>query len=134
MSNAISAHGTVVKRNGTAIGEMRDVTPPALTRNTFDTTNQNDADESYVVGVRRKGDLSFTVNWLQSGEVTHGSASGLLKAYQDGTKDLYEVDFPDGSKWYFSGYISNLAPKSPVDGEQSADVSIRPTNAIICTP
>lgn len=134
MSNAISAHGTNIKRNGVQIGEMRDVTPPALTRNTFDTTTQNDADDSYVVGVRRKGDLSFTINWLQSGEVTHGAVSGLLYAYQNGSKDLYEIDFPDGAKWYFSGFLSNLAIKSPVDGEQSADVSIKPTNAMIFTP
>jgi hypothetical protein len=134
MSNAISSHGTVVKRNGTTIGELRDITSPALTRNTFDTSNQNDADDSYVVGIRRKGDLTFSVNWLQSGEVTHGAASGLLKAYQDGSKDLYEMDYPDGSKWYFSGFITNLAVKAPVDGELSADVSIKPTNAMIFTP
>jgi hypothetical protein len=134
MSNAISSHGTIVKRNGTAIGEMKDITTPSLTRNTFDTSNQNDADDSYVVGIRRKGDLSFTVNWLQSGEVTHGSASGLLKAYQDGSKDLYEIDFPDGSKWLFSGFLTALSVKAPVDGELSADVTIKPTNAMIFTP
>jgi hypothetical protein len=134
MSDAISSHGTIVKRNGTEIGELRDITSPALTRNTFDTSNQNDDDDSYVVGIRRKGDLSFTVNWLQSGEVTHGSASGLLKAYTSGSKDLYEIDFPDGAKWICSGYLTNLAVKAPVDGELSADVTIKLTNGMSFTP
>lgn len=134
MSNAISSHGTIVKRNNIEIGELRDITLPSLTRNTFDTSNQNDEDDSYVVGIRRKGDLTFTVNWLQSGEVTHGTSSGLLKAYTDGSKDLYEVDFPDGSTWLFSGYLTGLAPKAPVDGELSADITIKPTNAMIFTP
>ena len=134
MSNAISAHGTIVKRNGTAIGELRDITPPALTRNTFDTTTQNDLDDSYVVGIRRKGELSFTINLLQSGEATHGKAAGLLKAYLDGSKDLWALEFPDGAIWQFSGFLTNFAPKAPVDGELTADCTVRPTNATSFTP
>jgi hypothetical protein len=134
MSNAISAHGTIVERNGVEIGELRDITPPALTRNTFDTTTQNDDDDSYVVGIRRKGELSFTINFLQSGEVSHGAVSGLLAAYLNGSKDLYKITFPDSSYWMFSGFLSNIAPKAPVDGELSADVTIRPTNAFILVP
>jgi len=134
MSNAISSHGTIVTRNNIEIGELRDITPPALTRNTFDTTTQNDDDDSYVVGIRRKGELSFTINFLQSGEVSHGAISGLLQAYLTGSKDLYKITFPDESYWQFSGYLTNIAPKAPVDGELAADVTIRPTNAFILIP
>jgi hypothetical protein len=105
-----------------------------LTRNTFDTTTQNDDDDSYVVGIRRKGELSFTINFLQSGEVSHGAVSGLLAAYLNGSKDLYKITFPDGAYWQFSGFLSNITPKAPVDGELSADVTIRPTNAFILIP
>jgi hypothetical protein len=31
-SNGISAHGTIIKRNGANIAELKDITPPALTR------------------------------------------------------------------------------------------------------
>lgn len=134
MSNAIAARGTIIKRNGTTIGELRDITPPALSRNTVDTSTQNDVDESVIVGIRRKGEMSFTINFLPSGDATHGNgATGLVKAWNDGTKDLYQVTFPDGISWYFSGYITNIAPKAPVDGELSADVTIKPTNATIFT-
>ena len=134
MSVAISSHGTLVKRNSVTIGELRDITPPALTRNTFETSNQADSDESFVVGIRRRGDLQFTVNWLQSGETTHGTVSGLLKAFTDGSKDLWTVTFPDGSAWNASGFLTNLAIKSPVEGEQSADVTVKLTNAMTMTP
>jgi len=134
MSNAISSQGTTIKRNSVLIGELRDVTPPALTRNTFETTTQNDGEDSYIVGIRRKGDLTFNINYLPSGDATHGNVSGLLKAYTSGSKDLYEIAYPDGSKWLFSGFLTSLAPKSPVDGVQSADVTIKPTNAMIFTP
>lgn len=131
MSNAVSAQGTIVKRNGAAIGELRDITPPPLTRNTFDTTNQNDANDSYVVGIQRRGEMTLSINFLPSGDQTHGVASGLLKAYKDGSKDLYEVDFIDGAKWYFSGYVTNIAPKAPVDNAFTADVTIRPTGGML---
>ena len=134
MSNAISAHGTLVKRNGTTIGEMRDITMPALTRNTFETTNQNDDDDSYIVGVRRKGDLSFSINFLPSGDATHGKASGLIKAWVDGSKDLWSGHYPDGSVWYCSGFLTNVSPKAPVDGSLSADVTVKLTNAFVFTP
>lgn len=134
MSNAQSAHGTLIARNTTTIGELRDITPPPLTRSEFDVTNQNDSDDSYVVGVRRKGALAFAINFLQSGEATHGTASGgLMYAYTNKTLDVYKITFPDGATWSFSGYVTNIAVHAPVDGALAADVTIRPTGATVFT-
>ncbi len=134
MSAGISAHGTTIKRNGTLIAELRDITPPALTRNTIDTTTHNDGEDSYVVGIRRKGDMTFLINYIGSGEATHGAASGLVYAWQNATKDLYQIDFPDGARWLFSGFVVNIAPSAPVDGAQTANVSVRAAGAMIITP
>jgi hypothetical protein len=134
MSNAITSHGTLVKRNGTAIGELRDITMPSLTRNTFDTSNQNDSDDSYTIGIRRKGDLTFGINFLPSGETTHGATAGLIKAWTDGSKDLWQGIYPDGASWYCSGYTVGIAPKAPVDGALAADITVKLTNGFIFTP
>lgn len=133
-SNGISAHGTIIKRNGTPIAELQDITPPPLSRKPIDTTTQNSDDDSYVVGIRRKGEMQFAMNFLPSGEATHNSDTGLLKAWADGSKDKYELLFPDGAVWMFSGFVSNIAPKAPVDGALSATVSIRPSGGQIFTP
>lgn len=133
-SNGISAHGTIVKRNGTPIAELKDITPPALTRKPIDTTTHNSDDDSYVVGIRRKGELSFMINFLPSGEASHDANGGLLTAWADGSKDLYEIDFPDGAVWSFSGFVSNIAAKQPVDGVQEASVSIRPSGGQTLLP
>jgi hypothetical protein len=133
-SNGISAHGTIIKRNGSAIAELKDITPPPLTRKPIETTTHNSDDDSYVVGIRRKGELQFQVNWLPSGEVTHGAVSGLLEAWATGSKDRYDILFPDGSVWLFSGFVTNIAPKQPVDGAQEASISIRPSGGQIMTP
>ena len=134
MSNGVSAQGTTIKRNGTLIAELRDITPPALTRNPIDTTTHNDLEDSFVMGIRRKGELTAQINYLGGSEPTHGSASGLIKAWVDGSKDLYQIDFPDGASWLFSGYVSNIAPSAPVDGALTASISIRPAGAMIITP
>lgn len=133
-SNGISAHGTIIKRNSQAIAELKDITPPPLSRKPIDTTTQNSDDDSYVVGIRRKGELNFMINWLPSGEVSHDATDGLLAAWAEGSKDRYDIDFPDGSVWMFSGFVVNIAPKQPVDGVQEASVSIRPSGGQIITP
>ena len=133
-SNGISAHGTIIKRNGTAIAELKDITPPPLTRKPIDTTTHNSDDDSYVVGIRRKGELQFMINFLPSGEATHDASSGLLEAWATGSKDEYQILFPDGAIWLFSGFVTNIAPKQPVDGAQEASVSIRPSGGQVMTP
>jgi hypothetical protein len=130
-SNAISAHGTIIKRNGTAIAELRDITPPALTRNPIETTMHNSDDDSYVVGIRRKGELQFEIGYLPDANGTHDAATGLMKAWADGSKDLYQIVFPDSANWFFSGFVTNISPSAPVDGGLVASVSIRPTNGHI---
>jgi hypothetical protein len=133
-SNGISAHGTIIKRNTIAIAELKDITPPALTRKPIETTTHNSQDDSYVVGIRRKGELQFMLNFLPSGETTHDATAGLLSAWATGSKDRYDVLFPDGAHWLFSGFVTQIAPKTPVDGSFDASVSIRPSGGQIFTP
>ena len=113
VSNAISAHGTLIKRNGSAIAELRDITPPPLSRKPIETTMHNSDDDSYVVGIRRKGELQFMIGFLPADEGSHDAETGLMQAWADGAQDLYEIEFPDASSWLFSGFVTNIAPKAP---------------------
>ena len=131
MSNGISAHGTLVKLNGTAIGELRDVTLPPRTRKVIDTSTHNDDDDSCVVGFRRSGEASFLINFLPADDPTHDPATGLIYAYENGTKDRYDIERPDGSTQLFSGYVTNISPKAPVEGEQAANVSLKASGRIL---
>ena len=133
MSDAISAQGTLIARAPaatpsvfTTIAELRNITPPPLTRNPIETTSHNEIEESFVVGIRRKGELTFTIGLVPSG-ATHGPISGLQKAWNDGSRDIYKVTYPDGTQWLFSGYVTNIAPTAPVDDGLTAEIAIRPT-------
>jgi len=127
MSSGISAHGTLLTRNGISVGELKDITPPALSRNPIETTVHTDNDDAFVVGVRRRGELQLKVNWLPSGD----NASGFTSAWNSGSLDLYRITFPDSSFWLFSGYCIGVSPTAPVDTGLEATVSIRPTGGNI---
>lgn len=130
---AISAQGTLIARQPggsgsfTTVGELRDITPPPLQRNMIETTSHDNVDATFVVGIRRKGEMSFQIGFAPSGEVTHGSSSGLIKSIQDGSLDGWRITYPDGSTWIFSGYVTNVGPSAPVDDGLVADVTIQPT-------
>lgn len=130
-SIGVSAHGTLIKRNGTTIAELRDITPPPLTRKSLETSIHNNTDDQYVVGMRRTGELAMMVNFLSSGEATHQT---LLSDWADGTKSLWNIAFPDGASWSFSGFVVNVAAKEPVDGAQEANIGIRPTGLRVFAP
>jgi len=142
MPEGISAQGTKIARSPdpnwppsapvegsvsfTEIAELRDITPPGLTRNMIEMTTHNEADDAHVVGIRRHGELTFNVNFVPT-NATHDHSTGLQKAWFDGTRDIYRITYPDGSQWLFSGFVANFEPDAPVDDRLSADVTIRPT-------
>lgn len=141
MSDGMSAQGTLIAVspdpnwptvgagdpvNFVDIAELREITAPALTRNTIELTNHNNADDEYIVGIRRHGDLTFNVNFVpQNG--THDHTTGLQKKWFDGTRDIYRLTFPDGTSWLFSGFVTNVGASMPVDDRLGADITIRPT-------
>jgi hypothetical protein len=138
-NQSISAHGTLIARQNlgagvfTNVGELRDITPPALTRNAIETTSQNNNDDSFVVGIRRRGELTFQIGFVPGLDATHDEATGLIKSWNDGQLDGWRVTYPDGTVWIFSGYVTNIAPSAPVDDGLVADVTIRPTGAMSIT-
>ena len=140
----MSAQGTLVARSGDPnwpdaapsggtvvfvdIGELEDITPPALTRKPIETTTHNQTDDRYVVGIRRHGEMQMKMNFVPN-LGSHDELTGLTGCWKNGTRDIYRITFPDSSTWIFSGFLTNFAPAAPVDGALSASVSIRPTGA-----
>jgi hypothetical protein len=134
---AQSAQGTLIARapaatpaTFTTIGELRNITPPPLMRNPIEMTAHNDSEETFVVGIKRKGELKFQIGFAPSGESTHDHSTGLISSYNAGTRDVWRVTYPDGKQWLFSGYVTNVSVSAPVDEGLVADVTIRPTGTM----
>jgi hypothetical protein len=133
--NAISAQGTLLRRQTSGagafavIGELGDLTPPELSRNPIEVTTHDSDDNHYVVGIRRTGELQVNI-FFRPGLATHNSLTGLIQGWDEGTRDIWEIEYPDGSTMMFSGFVINVGPDAPVDDALSASVAIRPTNRI----
>jgi hypothetical protein len=127
-NDAISAHGTIIRMNGNVIGRVRDIKGPARTRNVFDASTHNDEDNIVVVGIRRKGPLTFMINYLPGTDLPSPDAD-IDAAYESGSKDTYTLTYPDGGGIGFDGFVTNVNPAAPVDGLLSADVTITPSGA-----
>lgn len=125
-SNAISAHGTLVYKNGVLVPELRDVIPPALSRDSFETTRMADTDDVYKVGIKKYGDLQFELNLLYT-NVVH---LNIISDWVNGTEDSWEIAFPDSTSWTFTGLVTSVAPDAPVDGVQKATVRVRVSGGI----
>jgi hypothetical protein len=114
MSDAISAHGTIIARqnDGTGlfveIGELGDITPPSLGRNNEDVSTHNDDIDAYVQGILRRGELTFPINLLFDNP-SHDHLTGLYKSLIEHQKDGWQITFPDGMIWIFSGGISSCS-------------------------
>jgi len=130
-SQAISGHGALIawQPSGSGafvtIAELRDLSTPSLSRNEFDATTQNVDIDTYVLGVLRREALAFTMNFIESGEPTHDHITGIHKAIIDNLMTGWKYTFPNGLAWIMSGQVQNIKVADPVDGLQSADVSIR---------
>lgn len=136
MGIGISAHGTIIARATAAaplvftdIGELGDLTPPSFSRNAIETTTHNDDIDQFVGGVLRRGEATFPVNFIASGAIggTHNHLTGLYQSIIDHETCGWRITFPDGDVWFFSGFVSNVGKRAPVDGALTADVTIRPS-------
>jgi len=131
--NQKSGHGTLVAVQLTPggaftdIAEMGDVTPPALERNEFDATVQNENIDSYVLGVLRRSAFTIALNFIPDNN-TMDHLTGLQKLIIDNTITGFRVRFPQVTPtldWIMSGAVKSFVPKAPVDGKLAADVTIR---------
>jgi hypothetical protein len=136
---AISAQGTLIARcpaasnpgvpgNFVTIAELRNIKPPSKKRKEIDTTSHNYDQESFRLGILRNSPMTFGLGFVPS-LPTHDHQTGLIKAIDDKTLDVYRITYPDTTQWLFSGYCMELQPTAPVDDGLTADVTIRPTGS-----
>jgi hypothetical protein len=130
-AQAKSGHGALIawQPSGSGafvtIAELRDLTTPGLSRNEFDATTQNVDIDTYVLGVLRREALAFSMNFIESGEPTHDHVTGIQKSIIDNMTTGWRYSFPNGLQWIMSGAVQAIKMTDPVDGLQSADVTIR---------
>lgn len=115
------AGGTVVGDAFTTIGEITKVSLPGKSRNKIETSTHNDGTESFILGLLRQKDCSFTVNYLADNS-THIAINNDIDR---NTKATWQIALPSGVLYTGPGRVQQFMPAdAPVDGAQQADVTL----------
>ena len=117
-----------------AVGQVKD-TSISISRGTVDVTDHDSASgyREYLPGVADAGDLSFTIGFDPTdADHIQGAGTGLMgDLEQDGcTMAAWEWQLNSCSgthKLTFDGFVSGFTITAPVEGENTADVTVKVT-------
>ena len=147
MSQAVAGHGATIAVEAdptgapgvfTTIAELNgDITWPELSRGETDVTPHQDTIDTWVLGILRRGLLTFSVNFIFDG-ATHDHLTGLHEAIVLNEVRGYRLRGPAGTiaddgtdEWVASGQVQAIAQVAPVrEGARTADVSVRFSGAM----
>lgn len=130
------AFGTVFQRETdtpgqfTAVGQIRNITPSARSRDVQDVTTHDSTDgyEEVVATIRRTGEVSLELVY-DPALSTHDL---LLDDYHAETARTYRILFPDTDATVeeFDAWVTGLGPETPHDGDFTATVTLKPTGSM----
>jgi len=107
-----------------AIGLARDVSGPSLSVNTIDITTKDSANRvrEYIAGLRDGGEVSFDILY-DPNNTQHALIKTDLKA---GTVSNWKVEFGGTADFVvFPAFVTGWNLNGPMDGEMSADITLK---------
>lgn len=117
----VAGTGGTVVRDYAAVAEITEVTPGGMSRNKVETTTHNEGSESHVLGILRKSDPGFKVNYVGT-DSTHIS---IVSDIVNNTKARWMIRYPSMVKRSGQGYVQQFAfDGAPVDGKQGATITL----------
>ena len=115
MTEAVWAHGTVLKKGATAIAELTNINGLNLDSDEIDVTHLESPGgyEEIIQSIRRTGVVSIEGNFVPGDP---GQAA-LMADYLAGTVAAYTIDFSGaglGAEWNFDAYVK-MAPSTEAE-------------------
>lgn len=112
-----------------AIAQVMDITAPEGSREGDDTTTQDSPDHTTEsdAGWITEGTLSFDLKFDSAG---HSALATVFRSPAASATKVWIVEYPDGHKDTFSGWISRLGKAAPLKGKMTAKVEITVTGKV----
>jgi predicted secreted protein len=115
------------------VAEVRDITPPSLSRDVIDVTNQQSTEgwREKIPGFRDGGEVTFECNWLPK-DATQDGTTGLLSTFNDELSHNWKIVLPDTiSVVSFSGFVTGYEPDMPLEEQGQLSVTITVTGKVV---
>jgi len=131
MTDALLGHGTLfqtlVGDDWVTAAEVRDISPPAIARDSIDISDEEAPGEwgTAMPGTRRGGEMSFDFNFIPGGAVF----GDLYDELGDDTVRQRRLLFPNGFAFPFSGFLITLEPKAGMADVMTAAATLKLSGA-----
>ena len=137
MSNAVFAHGTLLKAGDgaatevfTTVAEVTDIGGPSLALDPVEVTNHDSTAgwREFIGGLLDGGEVTLTINYIPA-NATHNATNGLIADMTARTKRNFQLVFPDSgtTTWSFTALVTAFEPGEPIDAQLTADVTLKIT-------
>jgi predicted secreted protein len=115
----------------TAIGEVLDIKPLSMSKDTVDATHMGSPDgyREFISALRDGGEVEVTVNFVP-GAATFFNA---LADFNADSARSYRVEWADGSTWDFEGIMTAPAVETPLDDKMTATFTYKVTGKPVLT-
>ena len=124
-----AAYGTLLKRAGTTIANVQNISGPGLQLDTEDVTTHDStgAWEEVVGTILRSGEISLDIVYDPNTATHKNAAGGLLADLIARTQVAYTLVFPSTATvtWSFNALVTGFEPSAPHDGALTAAVKMK---------
>jgi predicted secreted protein len=129
-----SAFGTLLKRAGTTIAQVKNISGPGLSLDTEDVTSHDSTGgwEEVVGTILRSGEVSLDLIYDPAHATHKYAAGGLLNDLVSRTAVAYTLVFPNpaATTWSFNAFVTGFEPSAPVDGSLTATATMKLTGSV----
>lgn len=122
----IVAMGTTLKKGEVPIANLTSIDGISVSSDTIETTNLSTAGgyRTFVTSLKDAGEVSI------SGHFDFTEHNPLLTDFEDGSVDVYTIEFPDkgvttGTQWTFSAVVSAFSTAVAMEDLISFDATLK---------
>ncbi|QBF32145.1 phage tail tube protein [Thalassococcus sp. S3] len=131
MTDAQIGYGSKFKRGTESVGEVTSIGPPSLSRDTIDATHMESPGKwrEFIAGLKDGGEVSCDI---QSKPST-AAYQAMVADFDNDDPVAYAIEFPDGSKWSFSAFITGMETSDPLEDKIETSATFKITGQPVFT-
>lgn len=127
----ILSKGITLKMDNTLVENLQEIPDLGGGADTVDVTTLADDNYHYINGIKDFGSLEFT--FLYDNSAVTSNYRVCRAAEEDGQAHTFEVAFPDGTKFGFSGQVSTTITGAGVNAAMQFTLTVNLNSDLVVT-